>query len=161
MKLLVLLALVGLAVPATAADLAGTYAGKAKCVETRDGQPTTRKKFEVTARISESLVVPTGSIINVVFNSRSLQGDVFFDVKKPANKAVGVMVDCQQLLLPEDLVSGMMFFKAKVKPGSPKGTLKFTSIFHEVGKLVETCKGSLKRVSAIDPNVEFCETFLP
>jgi hypothetical protein len=137
---------------AFALDLTGTWQGKETCLRLNDDDNVEAKlKGEATLEITQS-----GSDLNVKFLGdflvASMNGAALAYADNPNSGRAG-MYRCGT----STTISMTTSFKAK-SSASGTGTLDGTAnvVGHGTGNTIATCKYSLKRVSAVNPNVPPC-----
>lgn len=145
-------ATLSLAPRANALDLTGEWTGKLDCVLHVDGQPDTKVKNEVVARISQSgsnvVMVLDGDMPSVTTAGITLTDGVKLD------KGYVPLVDCSAY---QAGVPNFINLKAATKVDG-KGKLKGTLAVAIGGSpaTMGTCKVTLKRTTTVDPGVTGC-----
>lgn len=154
-RALLCLALVLMALPASAGNLVGTWLGRFSCgAEDANG----RFKIQETESLLEiSQPEPGTSPLRLMIGDVHYSGSIVPSASSPTTDGVGAFVKCGTSDTEnEGNFSEIELIRWKVDAGTGRGSIKKVGVFVVNGVQIGACKGGWVRTTTADPAIPAC-----
>ena len=149
-----LLALVLMALPASAGNLIGTWVGSFACkTENANGKGTLR---EPTSTLLISQPDPGTSPLRLTIDGVQYTGSIVPSNSNPTTDGVGAIVACGTSDAEGAGFHEIELIRWKVEADGVRGSIKKAGVFVTKGQEIGACKGGWVRTSTTDPGIGAC-----